>query len=138
MSLAETDGRTEADDRPIARAVAILLLMGVGLSATVIAVGLALLLLTGQTGYPEPPTPATLRLHEEAAVFPITLGGVLRGAAAMKPFAVIESGLLLLIATPVLRVAASVVLFIREGDRRYTAITAIVLVLLLVSIFWIG
>ncbi|MDR0534369.1 MAG: DUF1634 domain-containing protein [Verrucomicrobiales bacterium] len=39
-------------------------------------------------------------------------------------------GLLILIATPVLRVATSLVLFAREKDRVYTVITAVVLALL--------
>jgi len=39
-------------------------------------------------------------------------------------------GLLVLIATPVLRVATSLVLFALEKDRIYTAITAVVLALL--------
>ena len=42
-------------------------------------------------------------------------------------------GLLLLIATPVARVAFSIVAFALEGDRLYVAITAVVLALLVLS-----
>lgn len=42
-------------------------------------------------------------------------------------------GLLLLIATPVARVAFSIVAFALEGDRLYVAITIVVLLLLLAS-----
>ena len=43
-------------------------------------------------------------------------------------------GLLVLIATPVLRVAASVVLFAIQKDWTYTLITAVVLSLLVLSL----
>jgi len=44
-------------------------------------------------------------------------------------------GLLVLIATPVTRVAVSIVAFIRMRDRRYVVITTVVLALLLLSFF---
>lgn len=57
------------------------------------------------------------------------LSGLTRGDGQ----AIIVLGLLVLIATPVLRVALSVVLLALQGDRRYTCITLLVLVLLLTS-----
>ena len=49
--------------------------------------------------------------------------------------AIIEIGLLLLIATPVMRVAFSMVAFALEKDRLYVVLTLIVLVILLLSLF---
>ncbi|MGH2509954.1 MAG: DUF1634 domain-containing protein [Ktedonobacteraceae bacterium] len=49
----------------------------------------------------------------------------------------IALGLLLLLATPVIRVAASIVAFGLEHDRRYVIITTIVLAILCLS-FLIG
>jgi uncharacterized membrane protein len=43
------------------------------------------------------------------------------------------AGVLILIATPIMRVALSVVVFVLEGDRRFVAITSTVLLLLLLS-----
>ena len=65
--------------------------------------------------------------------FPTTPGDVLAGVAQFKPYAFIALGLLLLIATPVLRVAASVVIFLLERDYAYVFITLIVLLILIVS-----
>jgi uncharacterized membrane protein len=48
--------------------------------------------------------------------------------------AIIEIGLLLLIATPVLRVVFSMVAFALEKDRLYVVLTLIVLVILLLSL----
>jgi uncharacterized membrane protein len=115
-----------------------LLLLGVGVSAASLAGGLLLPLATGHTGYGEGLTPALLLEPEGSVPFPHTLGGVVRGALALQPFAVIELDVLVLIATPVFRVAASAVHFFLEGDRLYTVITPVVFGLLLVSVFWLG
>jgi uncharacterized membrane protein len=53
-----------------------------------------------------------------------------QGALALKPFALIAAGLLLLIATPVVRVARSVVFFAAQRDWRYVAVTLSVLAVL--------
>ncbi len=122
---------------PMADLISLLLLSGVSLAAAVLAVGLALVMVTGQTGYHEVATPALVLSPEGASAFPRTIGGVVQGALALRPFAVIELGALLLVATPVVRVAASVLLFLLERDYLYTVVTLVVLALLLASIFWI-
>jgi uncharacterized membrane protein len=57
--------------------------------------------------------------------------GVVVGALALRSRWVIQLGLLLLIATPVARVALSLVSFLLQRDRTYVVVTAIVLGLLL-------
>ena len=52
----------------------------------------------------------------------------------MRGEAIVTLGLLVLIATPVARVAVSVVAFIHHRDRTYALITAAVLCLLLLSL----
>jgi len=69
---------------------------------------------------------------EPASLTSVT--GVISSALALNPRAVIQLGLLLLIATPVARVAFSLVAFIRQRDRTYIVITTIVLALLLYSL----
>ena len=68
----------------------------------------------------------------------LDLGQVLSGAAQGTPIFVIQLGLLVLLATPIARVLASVILFAAERDRTYVAITLIVLGILLVSVFIVG
>ena len=70
--------------------------------------------------------------------FPQTLGEVWSGLLILRPQAVITLGLLLLIATPVVRVVVSVVAFALERDRRYVVITLAVLSILMISIFLVG
>jgi uncharacterized membrane protein len=73
----------------------------------------------------------------QALVFPHTLVEVWNGLLALQPVSVIALGLLLLLATPVIRVAASIIAFGLEHDRRYVVITSVVLGILIVS-FLIG
>ncbi len=66
------------------------------------------------------------------------LGGLASGLEAGDAGSVLMLGLIVLLATPVARVAASVVLFAAERDRTYVAITLFVLVVLLFSTFFVG
>ena len=63
------------------------------------------------------------------------VGGIVKEALALSGRGLIQLGLLLLIATPVARVAFSLYAFVRQRDRTYVFITAFVLVLLLGSLF---
>ncbi len=128
----------EAPDSVMTRAISLLLIVGVVTSAVVIALGLLLVILTGQTGYHTAVSLDLVLAREGSVTFPTTIGGVLQGAVQLRPFAVIELGVLLLIATPVFRVAASVLLFFLEQDYLYTVITLLVLGLLLFSILFVG
>ena len=63
-----------------------------------------------------------------------SLAGTLQGIAEGHPESLIQLGLMLLIATPVARVAVSLVSFSIERDWLYVGITAVVLLVLLVSL----
>lgn len=63
-----------------------------------------------------------------------TVSGIVRRAASFRGRNIIQLGLLLLIATPVARVAFSVVAFALERDRLYVGVTLIVLAVLLFSL----
>ncbi len=64
--------------------------------------------------------------------------GVLSDLFKGKSRAIIQFGILLLIATPVARVAFSVYAFMRERDRVYVCVTLLVLALLLLSLSGTG
>jgi uncharacterized membrane protein len=68
-----------------------------------------------------------------ANVYPHSLDQTLLGLAHGTPQAIMVLGLLILLATPVVRVAVSIVAFALERDWTYVAITALVLLILLVS-----
>jgi uncharacterized membrane protein len=61
------------------------------------------------------------------------VAGVLRGAVHLDANSVIRLGLLLLIATPVARVAFCIVGFARQQDRLYIVISSSVLAILIYS-----
>jgi uncharacterized membrane protein len=77
------------------------------------------------------------RLHRPGAAMPQTIGGVISGVAHLHGPSIISLGLLVLIATPVARVAVSIVIWLKARDWLYVGITSAVFFLLLFS-FLIG
>ena len=116
------------DDQRIEVIVANLLRAGVLLAAAVVVIGGSIFLIRHGREAPQYRTfvaePAALR----------TVPGILREAASLRGREIIQLGLLILIATPVLRVAFSVVGFALERDHLYVGITVVVLAVLLFSL----
>jgi uncharacterized membrane protein len=112
--------------------VSAVLIVGVSISAALIAAGFAAALAVGWQGSLAGSVAGSAPAHLAATTDFSNLAGRL---AALQPLALAQLGLLTLLATPVARVAASVIGFASERDRLYTAITAAVLAILLGSIF---
>lgn len=112
-------------DRSIESMVSLVLRVGVLVSGSVVlAGGLYYLLRHGGE------TESFHKFHGTAAADRI-VSQIARGAFALRARSIIQLGLLLLIATPILRVAFSLVGFALERDRTYVLITSIVLAILL-------
>jgi uncharacterized membrane protein len=116
-----TEGRLEA-------VVGNLLRVGVMLAAAVVCLGGALYLIRHGGSVPHYGVfhgePADLR----------SVSGVVTDAMSLQGRGVIQLGLLLLLATPVARVAFSAFAFAQQGDRMYVIITLAVLAVLLYSL----
>jgi uncharacterized membrane protein len=63
-----------------------------------------------------------------------TVSGIFHEALALHGPGLIQFGLLILIATPIARVAFSVVAFLYQGDWTYVVVTLVVLGLLVYSL----
>jgi uncharacterized membrane protein len=114
-------------------AISLVLRYGVIASFVVVALGSTLLFLEGQTGYY--PLGSAEQLFDSQNKFLIGLAPLVQGVASAKPYAVIDLGLGVLLATPVARVVISVFLFMEEKRYAFVAITATVLAILLLSMF---
>jgi uncharacterized membrane protein len=73
------------------------------------------------------------RLTSPGAAFPHTLPEVVNGLLAGRGQAVVAVGLLMLIVTPIMRVAVSIVAFALQRDRAFVLITSGVLIILIIS-----
>ncbi len=114
--------------------------IGVLLSAAIILVGIVLFALRQDTGYArvQPHQLADLLAFHRSrgpGYFPTSVTAVVTGSLAGKPYAIIGLGMLLLIATPVIRVALSVFFFLAQRDWLYVGITLFVLAVLIFSFF---
>lgn len=120
-------GRGWGDQR-IEEIVGNLLRAGVTLAASVVFIGAVIYLIrhggaaVDYKSFRE--EPADLR----------SVGGILGDALGLRGRGVIQLGLLLLIATPVARVAFSIFGFAKERDHMYVAFTTVVLAVLLYSL----
>jgi uncharacterized membrane protein len=115
-------------DHEVQQAIGGLLRVGVIVAAIVTALGGALLLM--QHGG-DPVAHATF---QGEPAFLVSIAGIVRGALAFNGDAIAQLGLLLLIATPVARVAFTLVAFALQRDRTYVVITTIVLALLVYAL----
>lgn len=115
-------------DAKLEQVVSVLLRTGVLLSGAIVLIGGIYYLLrhAGEvTDY--------RAFHGQPAI-DRSVSAIVLGAISLRPRSIIQLGILLLIATPIVRVAFSLVGFAFEGDRKYVAITAIVLTVLLYSL----
>lgn len=130
-----------ADSGPNRLLLSLVLRGGVGLSMVFIVVGLAMFLVTGQTGYAENLNAGVngfTAFHDAAApgsavYFPTTPPEIWQGVVAFKPFAFIMLGLLVLIATPILNLFLAGWGFLRQKNWAFSVICAVVLTILAIS-----
>ena len=102
--------------------------LGVGISAAVVLFGAAVYLFRHGLEH------ADYRVFHGEPADLRTLEGIIRATFSFRGRGIIQLGLVLLIATPVVRVAFAVVAFAIEQDRMYVVFTLIVLIILLFSL----
>ena len=126
-------GFVKQEPRWVDIAISNLLRGGVLLSVAVVTLGIVLTFTHHRDYFSS--RPALGQLTGLGVHSPNTVAGVIHGIAQEHGQAIITAGLLLLIATPVARVALSIAIFVVENDRLYVMITTVVLLLLLLSFF---
>jgi uncharacterized membrane protein len=115
-------------DKEMEIEIGAMLRVGVTISAIVVLLG-GILYLWHASG----PVPDYAHFH--ATSDPLrSITVVLRGAVRLDAESVIQVGILLLIATPIVRVAFCVVGFARQRDRLYVGISALVFLILIYSL----
>ncbi|XIF19569.1 MAG: DUF1634 domain-containing protein [Acetilactobacillus jinshanensis] len=120
----QREKRIQAKMNKIEIVIGNLLRAGVIVSAVIMIIGFALLIITGKTGYP-----AGYHPHDFKQIF--------TGIVDLKPYAIMMLGIFCLILTPVLRVLVSIYSFYKEHDYLYVYITSFVMIVLAFS-FWLG
>jgi uncharacterized membrane protein len=116
--MSEADSRAEMDMDYL---IGMALRYGVMLSVALLLIGIALL---ARDGASSPLNTSTIHVP---AIF--------SGIPSLDPLSFIVLGLVVLIATPVLRVVLGIISFARERDALYVFITSIVLMNLMLAIF---
>ncbi|MCG0278000.1 MAG: DUF1634 domain-containing protein [Thermanaeromonas sp.] len=122
LSFSQSKSKKRISPLEIEDFISLSLRVGVIISSVIVALGLILFLLSAYTGFP-------------GGDFPKSLHQVWTGLLSLNPLAIIAAGLLVLLATPIFRVAASLVTFFLQKDYQYTFIAGYVLFMLLLSLF---
>jgi uncharacterized membrane protein len=116
-------------DRSMEDFLGTLLRIGVTLAGLVVAIGACIYMARHAT------EPADYGHFEGTPPEYLDFWAIVTGVLNGRGRALIQMGLLILVATPVARVFFSLILFAKERDWRYVAITSVVFAMLLVSIF---
>jgi uncharacterized membrane protein len=127
-SSAEVGRRRVWSDHDVEQVIGRLLQAGVVIASIVVIVGGAMLLVRHGAERP------AFSVFRGESSHLRSIGATLRGVLAGDARAIVQLGLVLLIATPVARVALTLAAFAAQRDRLYVAMTAVVLVLLLVGL----
>jgi len=98
-------------------------------SAIVLLGGMYFLLQHGES-----PVPSYHRFVGESIGY-TTFSGILNGVFALQAKGIIQLGVMVLIATPILRILFSLIGFVLEKDKLYVGITLVVLCVILLSTF---
>ena len=120
------------DPNSMNRILGIVLRSGVVLSGAIITIGAALFVANHSFG----DTSSFLTYNPSLIPhgnFPVSFASIVSGLVSLDPFSIIALGFLVLLATPVARVAFSLLLFAAEKDRMFVYLTATVLAILLFS-----
>lgn len=123
-----TKSKRSWTDKQMDSIIANLLLGGVLLAGLIVLVGGGLYLARYGSARPD------FRVFRGEPTDLRTLTGIISDAASLRSRGVIQMGLIVLIATPVLRVAFCLISFLQQRDRLYALVTLVVLTLLLVSL----
>jgi uncharacterized membrane protein len=123
MGRAETTAeKREAKEREdLNQAVHSMLIVGLVISTTLMLIGIV----------------EDVVLQRQMPTVPTDLGQVVGAVLSLRPSGFFALGLLVLIATPILRVVGSIVAFVYERDWRFAVITLLVLIIVMTSI-WLG
>jgi len=124
MAGLDASGERSWTDKRIETFIGNLLRGGVMASALVVGIGAVVYLARHGDA------PADYRVFRSEPADLRRIGGIFREAFALRAMGIIQLGLLLLIATPVARVAFSIFGFAEERDRLYVIVASIVLLIL--------
>ena len=126
------DARGDArwNERAVEQLIGRLLQLGVLVAAAVVVIGGAGLLVQHGSA------PADFHTFRGATEPLHDIASIISGVRQLDSRAIVQLGLVLLIATPVARVALTFVAFLIRRDRLYAALSLVVLLLLIYGLAW--
>jgi uncharacterized membrane protein len=134
--MPNTPGTPEPGGHSMELWVSYTLRIGVSIAALVILSGVILYVIQGSSGAGHLQSLDDLKPGRNNTI-DVSWTSIGNGLQDFESIAIIQLGLLILLLTPVTRVALTLLLFIRTRDRIFALITAVVLTILLLGFFGI-
>jgi uncharacterized membrane protein len=123
-------GEIEIEDR-----IARITRGGVALSGVVVIVGVVLEVMRSKQPFAIGAGPFGLRGGAAHGTLLQIFADVARGVASGNSMSIVQAGIILLIATPWVRVALSIWLYIRQQDARYATVCVVLLATMFAGLF---
>ncbi|HEY9229000.1 MAG TPA: DUF1634 domain-containing protein [Gemmatimonadaceae bacterium] len=117
-------------DHAVEQLIGRLLQIGVAIAALVTLIGGVLVLIQHGSA---PPDFSVFRGQPSHVT---SVGGIVRGVLDGRSESIVQLGVVLLIATPIARVAFTLIAFLIQRDRLYVALTSLVLALLMFGLLF--
>lgn len=134
----EMEKRKEEEVAVASKILVAYLIWSVIVSVSIIIIGVAEYLITGNTGYGNHPLSQLIVAHgSNSNAFPYYLGNIISGVIELKSFAIIQLGVLILLLTPFGRIFLQIFIFAKEKDRAFVAIATTVFIILLISLYMV-
>ncbi|MEM0265354.1 MAG: DUF1634 domain-containing protein [Candidatus Micrarchaeaceae archaeon] len=122
------------EERIEAKILSFFLKWSVIVSAMVITAGIIILITLYCTGYCSSNISLLLGQIKDTKFFPVFIPSIFSGTLQEKSFAIIQLGILFLIASPFIRVLLQIGIYVKENDKLFTLISTVVFIFLIVSI----
>ena len=128
MTEAKNRERSAESNHRVEHVIGNLLRIGVIVAASIVGVGGVLYLVRHVATVPR------YALFQAEPAFLENVAGIVTAAASLRSEAIIQLGLLVLIAVPIVRVSVSIVAFLLKRDWLYSVVTLLVLAILLFAL----
>ncbi len=114
------------------------LIWSVIISVSIIILGVILFFISGKTGYSYKSLNSLITARGNMQFYPFSVGSIFSGIAQLKPFAIIQFGVLVLLLTPFGRILMQFFIFLYEKDYKFTIIALAVFLILLFSLYMVN
>lgn len=136
--IQENESKGQKENLLLTRLLTHYLIWSVIISVSIIIFGVILFFITGKTGYSYNNLNSLITARGNLQFYPFSVASIFSGIAQLKPFAIIQLGVLVLLLTPFGRILMQFFIFLYEKDYKFTVIALVVFLILMFSLYMVN